>query len=239
MERSQPIPDGAQARGGPQPIPRPEGATPGPPADWQHLPPDERIVTRTTVAEALATRGTGKRLGDLPVEAQNKQSAVLIPLYELDGELRMILTRRSSQMRHHQGEVAFPGGRKDPEDESLWDTATREAWEEVALPLGLATQMGELDSFVTVSSNSLVHPLVGFLPHLPELVASPAEVEHIIDVPVAELLLDEVYGSERWELFGQHRTLHFFHLHGDTIWGATAAMVHQFLSIVTGTDTSQ
>ncbi len=163
-----------------------------------------------------------------------KGSAVLAPLYEFEGETHVVLTRRSSTLRVHRGEVSFPGGRQEA-GEDLADTARREAWEEVQLDPAEVEIVGELDHLSTVTSDSFIVPYVGFLTARPELVANPSEVDAVLHVALAELLDPEVYREERWDIFGAERAIFFFELHGDTVWGATAAMLRQLLGIATGT----
>ncbi len=181
---------------------------------------------------ALALRGRvpGSVLTGAPGAA--RPSAVLIPLYEHDGVAHVVLTRRSPHLRTHRWEIAFPGGRQDA-GETLWETALREAHEEVALdPTGIE-RLGELDRLRTVSSNSGIVAFVASLPSRPELVPNPAEVERILHVPLSELLLPGVYRQERWRWPGadDDRPVHFFELVGDTVWGATASLLVQLLSL--------
>jgi len=172
------------------------------------------------------------------------RSAVLVPLFEEEGRAWVVLTRRAQHLRSHKGEVAFPGGRQD-DGESLMDAALREAREEIALDTQLVEIVGELDHLATVSSNSSIVPYVGVLPSRPiRLEPNPAEVEAILMVTLEELLDDEVFRTELWqwqpgapvgaEAEGTERPIHFFDLYGDTIWGATARMLVNLLSIVTG-----
>lgn len=161
-------------------------------------------------------------------------SAVLAALYDDGGEAVVVLTRRAQTMRSHRGEVSFPGGRREP-GEDLWTTALREAQEEIALDPTSVTRLGELDHLRTVVSPSFIVPYVGWLPASPALVAAPDEVELVLRVPLSELLSDGVYRQERWGIPPQDRRIHFFEVVGDTIWGATAAMLFNFLAIVTGT----
>lgn len=163
-----------------------------------------------------------------------KAAAVLAPLYEDDAGVRVILTRRSAALRVHSGEVSFPGGRQDP-GEDLADTARREAFEEIGLDPASVELIGELDHLTTISSDSFIIPFVGILPGRPELYPSPAEVEAVLHVPLEELLRPDVYREEQWDIFGTERPIHFFELAGDTVWGATAAMLRQFLGLATGT----
>ena len=222
-------------RGGPQRIPRPEGTRPGEAAPWASLSNTDRRVDLEHLRARLADRGSGEVLGST-ADAAKGLSAVLIALYRAEGEPHVILTRRAPHMRSHTHEVAFPGGRSDPGDRHPLDTAIREAEEEIGLDPELVQPIGLLDRFVTVGSQTLIHPVVAILRKEPQLAAAPAEVEHILRVPLAELLLDEVYREERWPIGGAERAITFFELVGDTVWGATAAMLRQLLAVATGTD---
>jgi 8-oxo-dGTP pyrophosphatase MutT (NUDIX family) len=167
--------------------------------------------------------------------AETRESAVLVPLYDDEGEATVVLTRRSPELRSHTWEVSFPGGRAD-DGETAWQTALREAHEEIALDPASVRPIGELDRFVTVGSRSLVHPVVGALTARPALEAAPAEVDQILHVTLAELLLDEVFREELWPIEGNWRPITFFELHGNTVWGATAAMLRQLLGISLGVE---
>lgn len=227
-------------RGGPQQIPRPDGWRPGGPAPWAGVPAAKRQLSLAGLEAALEARGESQTRADpwRRIESEHR-SAVLVPLYEEGGELHVVMTRRAQHLRKHRWEVSFPGGRRDDIDPSLWHTALREAHEEIGLDPALPRCIGELDRFVTVSSVSLVQPIVGVLPERPgDLVASPDEVEAILHVPVSELLRDDVFREERWPIGEHYRPITFFELIGDTVWGATAAMIRQLLSIGLGTDES-
>lgn len=151
-----------------------------------------------------------------------------------NGEAHIVLTRRAQHMRSHRGEVSFPGGGQDP-GEDLWSTALREAREEIALDSSLVTRIGELDHLRTMTSASHIVPYVAELPYRPELLAAPDEVESVLHVSLAELLEPGVYREELWFLGGEDRPIFFFEIEGDTIWGATAAMLRNLLTLVTGT----
>ena len=169
-----------------------------------------------------------------PALAGSLPSAVLVLLYEHQGLPFVVLTRRSWHLRHHAGEVSFPGGRSEPGDADLWATALREASEEIGLDPGAVTQVGRLESFVTVGSRSLVCPYVATIAERPELVPDPSEVDRVLHVSLAELTAEEAWREEVWSLGGElgERTMTFFELHGDTVWGATAAVLRRLLSVV-------
>jgi 8-oxo-dGTP pyrophosphatase MutT (NUDIX family) len=218
-------------------IPRPEGWRTGGTSPWSRLDAASRHVDLAQLEKALAARGQGTTRADPWHRVQSDhRSAVLVPLYDEGGEVYVVMTRRSPNMRKHRWEVSFPGGRRDDDDESLWHTALRETYEEIGLDQLLPRFIGELDRFVTVSSVSLVSPLVAVLPGRPTgLVASPDEVEAILHVPTSELLLDDVFREELWPINELYRPITFFELDGDTVWGATAAMLRQLLAIATET----
>lgn len=164
-----------------------------------------------------------------------RASAVLAPFFERDGRTHVLVTRRSWDMRHHRGEVSFPGGGEEPDDASPVETALREAFEEVALDPARVEVVGELDHLTTVSSDRFIIPVVGILDGPPVgLVPEPTEVEAIIELPVDDLLAPGVYREERWGPPEIDHPVHFFEVDGDTIWGATAAMLHHFLILVSG-----
>ncbi len=222
----------SRPRGGAQVLPTPEAVRPGRPAPWQHLSDVERRIGLDRVRRALAEAPEpvpGDRRG-----SDGRASAVLVALHDGDDGAHVVLTRRAGHLRQHAGEVSFPGGRQEP-GEDLWHTALREAAEEVALdPTGIV-RLGELDHLRTVTSESFIVPWVAELPRWPELRPDPGEVDAILHVPLSELLHPDAYREERWTMLGQERAMWFYEIPGDTIWGATAAMLRNLLTIVTGT----
>ena len=230
---SYPAPSVPEGRGGPQLIPRPDDWRPGQAAPWASL--DDRSLPLDLVVSALEGREPsgirGRPRGD------EHRSGVLVALYDQPGKgAHVVLTRRSSQLASHTHEVSFPGGRHEPDDVDLWATAVREANEEVHLDPTLPHLVGCLDPLVTVGSRNLIHPFVAVLPSPPDLVANPEEVEAVRLVALDELLRDDVYREEEWPRHGDPWILTFFELVGDTVWGATAAMLRQLLVLSLGLD---
>jgi 8-oxo-dGTP pyrophosphatase MutT (NUDIX family) len=237
-------------RGGPQLIPRPDAIGAGGPPPWAHLEGDDRVVTAERLRRAFAGRVGAPSF--VEQTATVRASAVLAPFYDLDGELYTVLTRRSWDLRSHTGEVSFPGGAQDP-GESLVDAALREAFEEIGLDRGGVEVLGELDHLMTVTSRSFIVPFVALLADVPVLEPNPSEVDAVLHVPVRELLLDEVYREERWKFTTAppwvppdlvatdeptERSIFFFELVGDTVWGATAAMLRHLLGTALGLGTA-
>lgn len=224
--------DPPPGRGGEQRIPRPAGVRAGNPPPWGHLAASDRVITLDGLRQTFAAIGPAVRS---PREGHvDRASAVLAAVYEHEGQAWVILTRRSAALRVHSGEVSFPGGGQD-HGEDLQDTARREACEEIGLDPSLVDIIGELDHLSTITSNSFIVPFVAVLPARPHLHPSPAEVAAVLHVPLAELLDPATFREERWDIFGTDRPMWFFELVGDTVWGATAAMLRQLLGFATGT----
>jgi len=205
-------------------------------APWDHLPPERRRgIGLDRVRAAMSRVGPAQ---PWPAPYGRVPAAVLVALFEEDGESRVILTRRSDRLRSHTGEVSFPGGRLDPGEAPL-AAALREAGEEIGLAAADVEILGQLAPLATVSSRSSITPFVGVLPGRPVLQANPAEVELAFDVSLAQLAADGAHREERWHGPGlggrpelSHRAVHFFELADDTVWGATARILHQFLELV-------
>lgn len=210
-------------------IPRPVDAQPGGPAPWAALGPAERVLSLATVRERL-----GGRLPRPLIISGARPSAVLAPLYDEGDGVHVVLTKRAAHLKNHPGQVSFPGGRQE-EGESPLAAALREAHEETGLDPATVEIVGELDPHYALVSNSYIVPLVGIVPSRPDLVGHPAEVERVLYVPMGALLADGVYREEHWGAStGRDRSVYFFELPDETVWGATAAMLRGFLSIVLG-----
>jgi 8-oxo-dGTP pyrophosphatase MutT (NUDIX family) len=219
-------------RGGPQHIPRPAGARAGRPAPWADLSPTAVDLRVDTVARLVGERGPAGA-PDMTV-ADARAAAVLVPLFGED-DARVVLTRRSSSLRNHRGEVAFPGGRQ-VEGEALAEAALRETQEELGIEPASVHVVGELDHLTTVASRFVVAPYVGVLPGgRPEYRPNAAEIDRAFDVPLRELLDPAVYVEEVWDFPWGERHVSFFLLEGETVWGATARILRQLLLLITGT----
>jgi 8-oxo-dGTP pyrophosphatase MutT (NUDIX family) len=196
---------------------------------------------------AVAARATGAEVSEFArsfggIDVGSRPAAVLVPLFEEDGQARVLLTVRSDRLRSHTGEVAFPGGRLD-DGESPEEGARREAEEEVGLDPALVEVVGHLTSMPTVSSNTLMTPVVAVLPGRPVTRPAPAEVARVFDVALADLVADGVFAEELWAVptrtgadgsLGGEFPVWFFLAGGETIWGATARVLTELLCLVLG-----
>jgi 8-oxo-dGTP pyrophosphatase MutT (NUDIX family) len=198
-------------------------------------PAFRRHITLDRVRAVMAEEDPAHPDFALPAELPGppRPAAVLVPLFEEDGETRVVLTRRAAHLRHHTGEVSFPGGRLDPGEEAV-AAALREASEEVGLDPAQVEILGQLAPLTTMSSAAAITPFVGVMAGRPVLHPNPAEVEVAFDVALADLLTDGVYREERWEMPGHgQRSIFFYDLPEDVVWGATARMLTELLMLVT------
>jgi 8-oxo-dGTP pyrophosphatase MutT (NUDIX family) len=153
---------------------------------------------------------------------------VLVPLIIApDGEHHVVFTRRRGDLRRHAGEISFPGGRRDPEDADLRETALREAEEEIGLPRDEVTLLGELEPTSTIVTNYLIHPFVGLIDPGRQWTPSPQEVDEVL-----ELSLSRLVGSRTRTLMHRHGIsfeTDAFSLDDHLIWGATARILEHLL----------
>lgn len=167
-----------------------------------------------------------------------KRAAVLICLFEgVNGELRVILTKRSSKLSTHSGEVALPGGKAEEGDASDADTATREAKEEIGLDPSLVNVVTCLEPFLSKHLLRVI-PVIGILSNKNEFNPTPnvSEVEEVFDVPLEMFLKDENRKSEEREWMGDKYLIHLFDYEMDNkkylIWGLTAGILIRAASVV-------
>ena len=169
------------------------------------------------------------------VDADGRPRAgVLLPLYDLGGELHVVLTKRTDRVEHHKGEISFPGGSQDPEDVDLAATALREGEEEIGLRREHVEIIGRVDDIVTVSQFH-VSAYVGVLAPT----ASPyawrphaEEVAAVLEVPLTHLQDPASLVRQTIERNGAILEREGFRYHDHLIWGATARILHNFLDVV-------
>jgi len=152
-----------------------------------------------------------------------------VPLF-VDGEPQaphLVLTRRRAEMRRHAGEISFPGGRHDPQDAHLSDTALREAEEEIGLPRSQVTLLGELPPTSTFATGYLIHPFIGLIPAGQLWRLSPREVDAVIELPVQRLR--ESRTRTRLERRGFTFETDAYVVDEHLIWGATARIIENLL----------
>lgn len=154
-------------------------------------------------------------------------AAVLVPLFEDERGLVAVFTERRADLRKHPGEISFPGGRRDP-GEQLWETALREADEEIGLSPDEVELVGALSPTGTLVTGFRVYPFVGLIEPGATWRPQETEVAAVLELPVADL----VRGFRHQRLWGKGVPVRTptYTVDGHLVWGATARMVEQLLA---------
>jgi 8-oxo-dGTP pyrophosphatase MutT (NUDIX family) len=160
-------------------------------------------------------------------------AAVLIALIRRPEGLTVLYTERSPDLRSHSGQVAFPGGKVDVDDEDVAAAALREAFEEVGMEREDARVIGFMPTYYT-GTNYLITPVVAAVQPSGPFVPNPGEVHSVFEVPLERILSPESYGEFRIKREGkEHRSWQIDH-DGHRIWGITANLTRRFRDLATG-----
>ena len=165
------------------------------------------------------------------LERRRSPAAVLLGLIERPGGLTLLFTERSPDLKDHPGQVSFPGGRVEASDDGPVAAAIREAEEEVGMDRRLVTVAGCLEDLLTVTG-FLVTPVVAFVDPAYRPVADGREVAEVFEVPLKYLLDERNIRTTRRERLGTRIRVYEIDYEGHRIWGATASILVQFLSII-------
>jgi 8-oxo-dGTP pyrophosphatase MutT (NUDIX family) len=163
---------------------------------------------------------------------EREKAAVLLPIVDHE-EPELLLTLRASTLDAHAGEVAWPGGRHDPEDTDLLTTALRETHEEIGVPAPQIEVVGELRPFIS-KFGLLVTPFVGVVAASVELYPNADELEAVFSVPIHYLLDDPRTRTDVIERHGERHEVPVYHYEGYRIWGLTAMILREFMNEAVG-----
>ena len=155
-------------------------------------------------------------------------AAVLLPLLLKDDELHILFTKRTQTVRAHKGQISFPGGVRNPDDESLLTTALREVQEEIGLRPEDVEILGALDPITTVTTGFLVYTFVGLIPFPYPFQLSGREVAEILIVPFHFLANDAHWSRRFYQAHSQPFQAYFVTYAQYRIWGATARILKNF-----------
>ena len=165
-----------------------------------------------------------EQLHDLLPPGPMSEAAVLAGLVPREEGTQVLLTRRTDALRHHAGQVSFPGGRIEPMDESVVAAALRETWEEIALTPEQVAPLGYLDPFTTISGFRVV-PVVAVIDPSYTAQPNPAEVADVFEVPLDYLMTPGNLRQVEVDYRGRARSVLEYDWPGQRIWGATAAIL--------------
>jgi len=167
-------------------------------------------------------------------ENKAKKAAVLILFFpDAKGITNFVLIERVVYSGVHSGQISFPGGKRDLGDNTFWDTALREAQEEVGIAYSDVEKIKELSRFYIPPSNFIVHPFVGFVRSRPTFVKEIKEVEKIIEVPLSKLLdsENETKGTVSTSYVGEINVTMYV-LENIQVWGATATILAEMKELI-------
>ena len=171
---------------------------------------------------APAPRGWQKR--DYPPHP----AAVMILIYPSDdGGLNTVLTLRTAGLRGHSGQVSFPGGRQDPQDEDLSETALRETCEEIGICDGRLSILGQFPQFYIPASHHDVCPVIADYDGPPAFAPNPDEVAEVFSLALEDLLKPRFKFVEQRRIRGYDVTVPYYEVKGHKVWGATAMLLSE------------
>jgi len=159
-----------------------------------------------------------------------KKAAVLVGLFKKNDEWCFSLIRRPMNEKNHPGQIALPGGAME-KNETLMNTALREAFEEVGIKPEDVKIIGQLTPVPVPVSEYLIYPFVGVIDYEPEWVINEDEVEKIFILRMSELISSDNGYTEMWDLRGKKVEVPIFKVMNETVWGATAAVLSELIDI--------
>lgn len=166
-------------------------------------------------------------------KSKAKQGSVLLLLYPVSSSrIYTVFIKRAKDGGSHSGQMALPGGKHDTDDHSFEHTALRETYEEIGIKPELISIIGRLSSLYIPVSNFWVLPVVGYLTDIPVFKINPTEVQKVIVVDINELICPENCLVKKINIHNVLVETPFFDVKGHHIWGATAMIVSEFLTIL-------
>ncbi|MEZ5040965.1 MAG: CoA pyrophosphatase [Saprospiraceae bacterium] len=176
------------------------------------------------------------RQDNMAVPPDAKLAGVLVLFFPKAGEWHLVLIERTSRYPNdrHSGQISFPGGRHETSDQTLLETALREAAEEVGIIPQQVNILGALSDLYIPVSNFHVHPHVGFTTDVPLFIPQPAEVQSILEVPFNVFQAANALQHKDIRIYNGMtlKAVPHFNVFGKTVWGATAMMLGELLEIV-------
>lgn len=194
----------------------------------------EKLFTPRLLAVGQAIKDILAERRALELSGGNGRPAgVLMPLWDDGQAVKMIFTKRSSDLPQHAGQVSFPGGMSERSDNDLVHTALRETHEEIGVPMGMVKVLSRLDQLQTITG-FVVTPYLGMVASGATFQVNPVEVDHLLMVPLAKVLNRDSYREVEVDWDGmKFRQMALPH-DGDVIWGATFRMLQNFIESLRG-----
>ena len=162
---------------------------------------------------------------------QAMPAAVLILLFPYNNDIHFFLTERTNEVEHHKGQISLPGGAWE-EGEKLHETAIRETEEEIGVQKQAVNYIGSLTPYFTAATGFMIHPFLSWTQEKPETKIHDMEVNSLFHVPISALIDEKTLMIEDWTISGYDAKVPFYNFNGRKVWGATAAILSEFKSIL-------
>lgn len=199
-------------------------------------------LIRKGLTKPLPGQLAQKSMSPLPIDSGRfdfnfsenpRKGAVLILIYPEADKAFFPLIKRSIYKGVHSGQVAFPGGKMEPEDKDLSFTAIREAWEEVGVLPKDVNVIGQISDLFVPASNFIVSPIIGYATIKPSFVPEIKEVDRIIETPVQQLIQFNTKKQKILEIGGRIKLdTPYFDIQNEVVWGATAMILGEFIQVL-------
>jgi 8-oxo-dGTP pyrophosphatase MutT (NUDIX family) len=176
-------------------------------------------ITLSAIRQALSTH-VPERMPEM-----GRPAAVLVPLFEREGRVFVLLTKRTEDLSSHAGQIAFPGGKRDEGESEPRVTALREAQEEIGLDPRAVEIIGELDDCPTFVTNFVISPVVGIIPDRYSFTPNTGEIQFLIEAPLDDFLLPGTLRTETRQRGEFTVELLYYSVVGQIVWGATARIL--------------
>jgi len=161
----------------------------------------------------------------------SKRGAVIVPVFKKSNELHLLFTKRTENLKFHKGQISFPGGKMEKKDYSLFECALRETYEEIGVPRNYITLLGELSQLKTRTSNILLSSFVCKFVYPFPLTINKHEVKEIIKIPLNAFFKKNSWSNQSIILDDELIEVWFFKYQDYIIWGATAEILQQLISL--------
>src|SRR6266498_899768 len=169
---------------------------------------------------------------DLASLASTIKAGVLILLYPDPEKLSLVLMKRNTYPGIHSAQISFPGGKSDPVDKNLIETALREANEETGVDIDTVEVVGTLTPLYIPVSGFEVYPTVAFVPGKPTFIPDATEVDYLIEEPIENLLQPGIIRTKPYRSDKYTGTIPYYDIQGEEVWGATAMILSEFIEVL-------
>jgi 8-oxo-dGTP pyrophosphatase MutT (NUDIX family) len=192
----------------------------------------EELLLPLPGMEAQLIMAPRNRISDSRSKKKLNAGVAILICPTVKNSLELTFIKRSEYEGHHSGQVSFPGGKEEPGDNSLMETAKRETLEEIGIQLTSDHFAGSLTPLFIPISCFMVYPYVFIRHEVQNFVVDPAEVEYIIQYPLLNLLNKSIIGTTK-RYAGKHAiNTPYFAIHKEIVWGATAMILSEFIELV-------